>query len=201
MTDSVTYKDDLELAQALVSGDERQFAVFFDRYFPRLFRFARSRMDDDMAIEDVVQTTLMNAMKNIAGYRGEAAMFTWLCGICRNEINMYYRRASRRAPEVHADDENIRPILEQLEMAESPESDMEAAQLRRLIVEVMDFLPGNYGQVLEWKYILGLSVSEMAQKLETTELAVQSQLARARTAFKKALNQISPQLGFTGTEA
>lgn len=191
-------EEDLALASALVAGDERMFTHFFELYFPRLFRFAKTRMDDESAIEDIVQTTMMNAMRGIKNYRGEAAMFTWLCQICRNEINQYYRKHARQAPEVQADDDAIRPILERLESQDSPVDDYEMMQIRKLIAEILDFLPGRYGQALEWKYVLGLSVTEIAERLDTTELAVQSMLSRARSAFRKAINEVSPQLGIPG---
>jgi len=63
-----------------------------------------------------------------------------------------------------------------------------------LVQEVLDYLPSNYGNALEWKYIEGFSVSEIAQRLQVSELAAQSILARARTSFREALIKISPQL-------
>lgn len=193
----MTHKDDLALARSLTQGDERQFQTFFDHYFPRLYRFALTRMGDGHYVEDIVQTTLINAMKNIHSYRGEAAMFTWLCQICRNEIKMYYRSNAKRQNEVAADDDEIRPILELLEsdQSDTPDTVYTQDETRLLVSEILDFLPGNYGEVLEMKYIWGASVTEIAQKLELTELAVQSTLARARTAFRKALTQIAPHLG------
>lgn len=123
-------------------------------------------------------------------------MFTWLCQICRNEINMHFRKLSKRVPEVAADDESIRPILELLESeaGENPDEQLESDETSRLVGEVLDFLPYSYGRALEWKYVLGLSVVEIAERLEITELAAQSLLARARTAFKNALIQLSPRL-------
>ena len=190
------HKDDLELARSLMSGDERRFDQFFEQFFPRLYRFAITRMSDEDSVEDIVQSTMMNAIKGLKNYRGEAAMFTWLCQICRNEINMHYRKLSRSVPEVAADDENIRPILELLETDENmnPDDQLLQVQTRRLITEVLDFLPYNYGRALEWKYVWGLSVAEIATRLELTDLATQSLLSRARTAFRKAIIQISPQL-------
>ncbi len=123
-------------------------------------------------------------------------MFTWLCQICRNEINGHFRRLARSVPVVPQDDENIRPILESLESADKddPDAQFENTQLIRLVQEVLDFLPPNYGNALEWKYIEGFSVSEIASRLKITELAAQSTLARARAAFRETLIQISPQL-------
>ncbi len=191
------HEEDLAIARALTGGDETRFTLFFDEYFPRLYRFAQNRMDaDDTAVPDIVQSTLMNAMRSIASYRGEAALFTWLCQICRNEIAGYYRKAARSVPVVAADDEAIRPILETLAAGDEmdPGSQYESLQTKRLIQEVLDFLPRHYGDVLEWKYIYGFSVTEIASKLGTTELGAQSLLSRSRTAFRKALTEISPQL-------
>jgi RNA polymerase sigma-70 factor (ECF subfamily) len=192
----LTYDKDRVLVKALIKGSERDFNQFFEQYFTRLYRFAVSRMQDEEAVKDIVQTTMMNAIKNLDSYRGEAALFTWLCQICRNEINGYYRKLARSVPEVTADDEAIRPILETLEAGDEfdPEDQFAQLQTRRLIGEVLDFLPYNYGRALEWKYILGLSVGEIAGRLELTDLAAQSLLSRARVAFKEALADISPQL-------
>ena len=187
--------DDLKLARSLVAGDEKQFNQFFEQFFPRLYRFAFSRMSDESIIEDVVQSTLMNAMRSMKNYRGEAAMFTWLCQICRNEIAMTYRKRGKSVPTVAADDDAIRPILELLESeSTTPEQHYLDLEARKLVAEILDFLPGNYGKALEWKYVLGLSVIEIANRLELTELATESLLARARSSFRQALNHISPAL-------
>lgn len=189
------HADDLKLARSLVAGDEKMFNQFFEQFFPRLYRFAYSRMSDESIIEDVVQSTLMNAMRSMKNYRGEASMFTWLCQICRNEIAMTYRKLGKSVPTVTADDDAIRVILESLESeSATPEQHYLDLEARKLITEVLDFLPGNYGKALEWKYVLGLSVVEISNRLELTELATQSLLARARTSFRNALNQISPEL-------
>ena len=189
------HANDLKLARSLVTGDEKQFNQFFEHFFPRLYRFAFSRLSDKSIVEDVVQSTLMNAMRSMKNYRGEASMFTWLCQICRNEMAMIYRKQGKSVPTVTANDDAIRPILESLESeSATPEQHYLDLEARKLLAEVLDFLPGNYGVALEWKYVLGLSVAEIANRLELTELATQSLLARARTSFRNALNQISPEL-------
>jgi DNA-directed RNA polymerase specialized sigma24 family protein len=45
---------------------------------------------------------------------------------------------------------------------------------------------------LEWKYIDGLSVREMADRLGRTEKAVESVLFRARAAFRTLFERIAP---------
>ena len=90
------YLDDRKLAKQLLAGDARAFDRFFDDNFARLYRFAIVRMSDDPdAAKDVVQTTLSRAIRKLHTFRAESAMFTWLCAICRNEINDWFKKQGR----------------------------------------------------------------------------------------------------------
>jgi RNA polymerase sigma-70 factor (ECF subfamily) len=52
-------------------------------------------------------------------------------------------------------------------------------------------LPQRYGDVLEWKYIDGLEVAEIARRLEVGPKAAESVLGRARAAFRDALLELA----------
>jgi RNA polymerase sigma-70 factor (ECF subfamily) len=188
---------DMALVKALLAGDEKAYDRFFNEYYPRVYRFvlARSDGDDDLA-QELSQVTLINALRAMDSYRGEASMFTWLCQICRNELSAHYRRLNRSVPTVAADDAGIAPILAALEASDGddPAARTSRLQVVQLIQEVLDRLPGNYGDALEWKYIHGESVSVIADRLDITQLAAQSLLARAREALREALVALSPEL-------
>jgi RNA polymerase sigma-70 factor (ECF subfamily) len=62
--------------------------------------------------------------------------------------------------------------------------------LTRLIQATLDCLPGHYGDVLEWKYVDGLSVDEIAARLAVGPKAAESALTRARNAFREAMQAI-----------
>ena len=85
-----------ELVRRMLGGDEGAFDEFFADYFPRLFRFAVLRLRDQDAAEDIVQTSLIAAVRSLGSWRGEATLFTWLCTICRREISAWDTRTSRR---------------------------------------------------------------------------------------------------------
>src|SRR6185295_13253388 len=96
--------DDHALVRQMLAGDEAAFGEFFDTYFPRLFRFAVRRVAEDAA-EDVVQATLVQAIRKLGTWRGEAALFTWLCTLCRHEVSAFIRR-ERRGPELRPIDDD-----------------------------------------------------------------------------------------------
>jgi RNA polymerase sigma-70 factor (ECF subfamily) len=100
------------------------------------------------------------------------------------------------------DDESVRAELESL--GADPELTPERLEDRRrgheVIQLILDHLPGDYGRVLEWKYMEGYSVDEIAERLATTPIAVQSMLARARGAFRKQHAAIGDELlGFAAS--
>jgi RNA polymerase sigma-70 factor (ECF subfamily) len=180
---------DRELARRMSAGDERAFAEFFDAYFGGIYRFALARLDRDQdAAQEVAQATLARAAFKIAGYRGEAALFTWLCTVCRREAGAYLRRNRRAGRPVELREEalEIRAALESL--ASEPPAGSAAALRRadvvRAVQVTLDALPRRYGDALEWKYVLGLSVEEIADRLGLGPKAAESLLSRARQAFR-----------------
>jgi RNA polymerase sigma-70 factor (ECF subfamily) len=182
------YLDDKRLVKQLLAGDQSAFDGFFDENFARLYRFAIARMSHDPdAARDIVQVTLTKAIRKMSTYRAESALFTWLCAICRNEISDWLAQQGRRQqhivltedfPEVQAAVDSF-----QAPAAESPERQYRRAETMRLIQVALDRLPAKYGDVLEWKYVEGWSVKEIADKLDIGTEATQSLLARAKRAF------------------
>jgi RNA polymerase sigma-70 factor (ECF subfamily) len=187
--------DDQELARRMLAGEERAFSEFFTTYFPRVFRFALPRLsrNEDTA-KDVVQATLIKAMRKLGDYRGDAAMFTWLCQICRREIADHVRSQRRHSDKVVLieDSAEVRAALESIEApaADDPLRRCDGAELKRLVHAVLDRLPSRYGEALEWKYVEGRSVEEIGDLLGIGHTAAQSLLARARVAFRDGLEAV-----------
>ena len=183
---------DRALARRILGGDEAAFRDLFDRFFPRLYRFALARVPrDPEAARDIVQQTFCQAIERLDTYRGEAALYTWFCQICRNAVADHYRRNSRIASRVVLleDQPDARAILESFAApeADEPETGAMREQVHRLVEATLDALPGRYGEALEWKYIDGLSVREIAERLSLGEKAAESLLTRARESFREAI--------------
>jgi RNA polymerase sigma-70 factor (ECF subfamily) len=172
------------------AGDQRAFDEFFKDSAPRLVAFiARRTALDPATLEDIVQSALIKAVRHLASYRGEAALFTWLTEICRNELADEHRKAKRRPAHISLDEPEAAHRWEEILRApdaEEPVSQLQAATERAEIMRVLEGLPANYALVLEAKYGDGLSVETIALQLGLTEIAVQSMLARAREAFRQS---------------
>jgi RNA polymerase sigma-70 factor (ECF subfamily) len=178
---------DRSLVTRMLRGDEAAFGEFFDRSSGPLFRFALPRVNGDAdAAEEIVQLSLCRAVRKLSGYRGEAALLVWLFTICRHEIHDWLERR-RRIPqmvELAEDLPEIRAALDSLDALQKKET-------ARRVQMVLDRLPGRYGDALEWKYIEGLSVIEIGERLGIAAKAAESLLARARAAFRDAFRAFS----------
>ena len=200
-----TARADLALARRLIAGDQSAFEQFFADYFPRVYRFARTRLDgSEDAAEEVVQTTLIKALAKIHTYRGEAALLSWLCTFCRHEISAWYERVGR-AGEVVLDPAapETRGVLDALALLsqDNPERALDRLEVRRFVHATLDHLPPRYGDALEWKYLEGLSVGEIARRLGIGYKAAESLLTRARQAFRDGFSELAtPRLSKTATD-
>jgi RNA polymerase sigma-70 factor (ECF subfamily) len=186
----------------MLAGDESAFSAFFADFFPRVYRFVLPRVGGDAdAAKDVVQATLVKAIRSLSQFRGEAALFSWVCQIGRHQVADYLRAQHRYAKRVVPIDDSP-DIQAALESIAAPAGDEPATrysneETRKLVQAVLDRLPERYGDVLEWKYIEGRSVEEIGQLLGVGHTAAQSLLARARSAFRDALETV---FGSTATD-
>jgi RNA polymerase sigma-70 factor (ECF subfamily) len=191
-----TITDERARVRRILKGDQAAFRELFDAYFPKLYRFALARLDGDHdAAAEVVQQTFCRAIEKLASWRGEAALYTWFCQICRNAIIDVCRARQRSARNVRLieDEPQVRAVLEALAApaADRPEFAAWRRDIARLVEATVDALPDHYAAVLEWKYVDGLPVAEIATRLGIGSKAAESLLTRARLAFREAITAMA----------
>lgn len=182
-------KSDLYWVKKLRSNQARDFHAFFDHFFPRLYRFALSRSGEPRLAEEAVQEALGKGIININSYLGEAALFTWLCTITRHEIGRILSRESLTSERMlQWEDETLVAVLDSLEniSTDDPQIHYDKMQVANLVRSTMAGLPTHYADVLEWRYLQGHSVAEIATKLNKSYKAAESLLSRSRDVFRDA---------------
>jgi len=182
------------LAAKVAAGDQGAFDAFFKEYFPRLFRFTLTRVDNNEEIaEEVVQRTMCIVVRKMGSYRGEALLFTWLCQICRNETNAVFRqRKMEMREDIPIEDHPaVQAALESVAADDGrPESALRREEIANFVRVTLEHLPSKYARALELKYVQGYSVKEIAASLNIGEKAAESILSRSRVAFKERFRAI-----------
>jgi RNA polymerase sigma-70 factor (ECF subfamily) len=180
----------------MLRGDEDAFDCFFEATYPALHRFALARLGGDRdAAGEVAQASLCKAIRKLHTYRGEAALLTWLSTFCRHELYAYSRRNPERLRvELVEDDPEVRAALESLRSTEAidPDAALDRQRVASLVQRALDHLPPHYANALEWKYIDGFTVQEIAVRLNVGAKAAESLLTRARRAFRDAFRTVAP---------
>lgn len=195
------HSKDRALSRRIAAGDERAFEEFFREYFPRLFRFTLSRVDNDESLaEEIVQRTLCIVVRKMGTFRGEAMLFSWLCQICRNEMAAVFKRLGREVSFQLEDNPAVQAALESLTMGRhDPQKQRQSEEVARFVRTTLEHLPSNYATALEMKYIRGCSVREIGEQLNIGTKAAESVLSRARAAFKEGFRSLwdfDPDLSF-----
>jgi RNA polymerase sigma-70 factor, ECF subfamily len=173
-----SHSEDTALLAGVAARDPAAVRRLLDDVAPVVHGFIYSRVGGDQAAaEDLLQETLLEAVRSAATFRGEAALSTWLCAIARRRLARHYE-AERRAEVATS---GLRLALEHTETSQS------RFEERDEVVRGLGRLPASQRQVLVCKYLDGLSVEEIAGQLGRTRVQVQSLLQRAREGLRREL--------------
>jgi RNA polymerase sigma-70 factor (ECF subfamily) len=150
-------------------------------------------------VDDIVQEAYGNAISNLAGFRGESGLGTWLTRITLNEALERFRR---RRPTVElatlasAEPNKARIIASPLMTLNSdPERTAAQREIRRLVERAIDDLPELFRVVFVMREIEDMSVEETAGFLGLRPAMVKYRLHRARRLLRKMLDaQLVPAL-------
>ena len=165
-------RGDERLARAVSAGDDGAFAAIDARYRRSLQGYAVSIVRHEHDAEDVVQATLLNALRALREDRRRPPLRPWLFCIAHNEAVSVLRR---RRPQLDVDDLSlgVRTLSEFVELRE---------RLRDVLGDLQR-LPVRQRSALVMRELGGLSYGEVAVALETTQQAARQAVRAARLAL------------------
>ena len=150
-------------------------------YAPRVFSVARRMVATDADAEDVTQDVLLQVVRKLPSFRGDAAFPTWLHRVTVNAALSHRRRQAVRA------DRSGEEPTEVAGPGLPPEGVALSAETRRLLNEAIAELPLAYRVVFVMADIEGMPNADIADRLGMSLAAVKSRLHRARGMLREAL--------------
>jgi RNA polymerase sigma-70 factor (ECF subfamily) len=144
---------------------------------PRLYRMAYAWTHNPALADDLVQETLLKALKKVAQLRDPQALNTWLFSILAN----CWRDHIRKHRELE-DIENVALLHE-----ETPESNHGQQQLVDKVRSAIFKLPEGQRQVVTLVDLEGFTYMEVANILEIPIGTVMSRLCRAHNTLRTRL--------------
>jgi RNA polymerase sigma-70 factor (ECF subfamily) len=165
------------------AGDAPAVRWLLDDVAPIVYGFVFARVGgDEAAAEDLLQETLLEAVRGAHNFRGEAAASTWMCAIARRRLARYYE-SERRADVAR---QSLRLVHGSSEASEEEQA-AELVERQDEVVRALGQLPALQRQVLVLKYLEGMTVSAIAAQVGRSRVQVQSLLQRGRDGLRRQL--------------
>jgi RNA polymerase sigma-70 factor (ECF subfamily) len=181
--------DDHALLRAHLRGDPDAFAQLFRRHRDRLWAVALRTTGNPEEAADALQEAMISAYTRAGGFRGDAAVTTWLHRIVVNACLDQLRRARVRRVEALPDDleSSLRhdPLIH--DTAEEPPSRAEAGERRRILLGALAQLSVEHREALVLVDMEGYPVAEAARILQCPVGTVKSRCARGRSRLAQLL--------------
>ncbi|MBB4238507.1 RNA polymerase sigma factor [Rhizobium esperanzae] len=185
---------DTELVPLAKQGDEPAIRAIVQRHNQRLFRTARAVIRNDGEAEDVVQAAYIKAFTNLATFRGEAELSTWLTRITLNEALGRVRRQKNTTTLEEIDMQTTSPGGEVLQFPSSlsatdPETELSRSQARQLLEHAVDELPADFRAIFVLRDVEGMSTEEAASSLGIRPETARTRLHRARKMMRQSIEK------------
>jgi RNA polymerase sigma-70 factor, ECF subfamily len=153
-------------------GDRDAFGELYREHVGAVSRVVRFRLGRDD--EDAVSEVFLRAWRGLATYRDTGVPFAaWLYGIARHVAVDLLRTTGRTEPR-----------------SELPEQGVELMVAELLTLhDAIEQLPTQQRQVIELKYLVGMTNTEVAAAMETTIGAINAKQWRALKALADVLEE------------
>jgi len=175
-----------ELIQGLVKGQDWAFERLVALHKDRMYNTALGFLQNETDAEDVTQEVFIKVYQSIAGFKGEAALSTWLYRIVVTQSLDFLRRKKRQ---------NKGGFFQNIfgkETGEPPDFYhpgvvAEQKETAAILFKAIRQLPEQQQTAFLLQKTENLSQTEIAEVMSTSVGAVESLLQRAKSNLRKQL--------------
>lgn len=170
-------------------GSEKAFTTLFNKYY-RLIRYVVYDVVKNIEVaNDLASIVFTKAHKKFETYVEHISFEMWLKTIALHTAIDFLRRTKKERLNYYMDDDEAVPIQIASESL-NPEDDMAIKEKLKNTLNAIETLKPKYKNLIKAR-IDGLSYKEMAEKFESTELQVKSDLNKARQILRKKTQTFS----------
>lgn len=179
------------LVEAFREGKPGAFDAIVRANQDRVYAFCARMLSDREDAMDIAQEVFLSAYRNLAGFRGEAALSTWLLRIAANRcLNRIRQRSARAAREVYPGDPegNGNATFQPSGREEDrPDRIAETRETGRILEAAIARLDDDSRMLVLLSDVEGFSYEELAETAGIPLGTVKSKLHRARMVLRKLL--------------
>ena len=174
-------QDEESLVRRAQQNDEQALSRLYEEYFERVYRYVVVRVGNRLDAEDITSQVFVKVVQSLPSYKLRGAPFSaWLFRIARNQVIDNVRKRSIKVKTTW-----IEPS------AVSQEDPTRLAELNIAIdelVKALALLTGAQREVIELRFVAGMSIAETAKIMGKSEGAVKALQYNALIALRKHLS-------------
>ncbi|MFA6080819.1 MAG: RNA polymerase sigma factor [Patescibacteria group bacterium] len=174
-------REERELLEKIIKKDEKALFFVYKKYQPSIFKFVRSQINNYQLAEELTQDIFIDFIEALRDFRFQSTIKTFLFSIAKHKVVDQIRKKKiknilfSRIPSF---------IVESLKVVFIDE-EIDKKELEAKISRVIDSLPNDYQIILRLRYIDGVRIKEISERLRMNFKATESLLFRARKNFIK----------------
>ncbi len=171
----------LEAVREAKTGDEKAQSVLYEVMYKRVYYLILRLVKNSQDAEDVTQETFLSAFGALPNLKNDNAFEGWIFQIAANKCRNKLSR-TKQTEELPEDFEEHTPDLHENLL---PESVLQSAEKRRILLEFIESLPDAQQECVMLFYYSEMSVKQIAESLGCSEGTVKSRLNYARQKIKE----------------
>ena len=173
---------DEQLVEMAVGDDRNAFGEIVRRWERKIFALCFGMLGREDDAGDAAQEAFIAAYKNLANFRGEAKVSSWLHRIAVNQCLTTKRRQKSRAEDFIDDEDGAEDRAFIAAARYSPANEAEKGERLDLVRNAVGALPTDLRQVIVMKEFEEMTFQEIS---ETLELPLSTVKSRLYTALKQ----------------
>jgi RNA polymerase sigma factor (sigma-70 family) len=178
---SMSDRSETDLIVDILADKHSLYEYFIRKYNHRLFRTGMSILNNDMEVEDAMQTAYIKAYEHLGKFKNRASFGTWITRIMINECFLL-KKNKQRLQIV----EGNHP--EKISHMDTPAHTLVNKELAAVLEDAIAGLPEKYRLVFVLREVEDLSVKETAEVLALEESNINVRLNRAKTMLRENLS-------------
>jgi RNA polymerase sigma-70 factor (ECF subfamily) len=190
----LTEHSDEKLVELAVSEDAEAFGEIVRRWERKIFALCFGMLGREDDARDAAQETFIAAYRNLANFRGEAKVSSWLHRIAVNQCLTHKRRAKTRSEEFLDDDDGSEERVFVAPLHNSPSRRAEQVERLKLVRTAVSSLPTDLRQVIVMKEFEDMTFLEISETLEIPLSTVKSRLYTALKQLKMKLERMPMEI-------
>lgn len=178
-------KEDQILIEQLNASSMEAFSALYDKYAGMVFNFTLSILKDDCISEDITQSCFALMWSRRASISPDGNLPAWLYVVARNAVFKEVRRQVTASKYLD--------YLSNRDEAEMQESELTNGDTSVILAEAeaaIDALPESRRKIYKMRFIEGLPVHEISERLDISPKTVETQIARAKNAIRQRISEL-----------